>query len=51
MGYTLAFSVPMLGGLLADWTGDVRHAVMVMIGYSVVVLPLAFTLDLRRRER
>jgi len=51
VGYTLAFSVPMLGGLLADWTGDVRHAVLVMIGYSVVVLPLAFTLDLRRKEK
>jgi len=51
VGYTLAFSVPMLGGLLADWTGDVRHAVLVMIGYSLVVLPLAFTLDLRRKEK
>ncbi len=50
VGYTLAFTVPMLGGLLADWTGDVRHAVAVMIGYSLLVLPLAFTLDLKRRS-
>lgn len=49
VGYTLAFSVPMLGGLLADWTGDIRHAVMVMVGYSLLVLPVALTLDLRRR--
>lgn len=50
VGYTLAFSIPMLGGLLADWTGDVRHAVAVMVGYSLLVLPLAFTLDLKRRS-
>lgn len=49
VGYTLAFSVPMLGGLLADWSGDIRHAVMVMVGYSLLVLPVALTLDLRRR--
>ncbi|MFO8142457.1 MAG: MFS transporter [Marinobacter sp.] len=49
VGYTLAFSVPMFGGLLADWTGDIRHAVMVMVGYSLLVLPVALTLDLRRR--
>ena len=34
----MAFSVPMLGGLLADWTGDTRHAVMAM-AYSLLVLP------------
>ncbi|MEX2476086.1 CynX/NimT family MFS transporter [Marinobacter sp.] len=50
VGYTLAFSVPMLGGVLADWTGDVRHALMVMIGYSLLVLPLAFTLDLKKQK-
>lgn len=50
VGYTLAFSVPMLGGVLADWTGDVRHALMVMIAYSLLVLPLAFTLDLKKQK-
>lgn len=49
VGYTLAFSVPMIGGLIADWSGDIRHAIMVMVGYSLLVLPIAFTLDLRRR--
>lgn len=50
VGYTLAFSVPMLGGVLADWTGDVRHALMVMVAYSLLVLPLAFTLDLKKQK-
>ncbi|KXS53739.1 MAG: MFS transporter [Marinobacter sp. T13-3] len=50
VGYTVAFSVPMLGGLLADVTGDTRHAIAVMIGYSLLVLPLAFTLDLKRKK-
>lgn len=50
VGYTLAFSVPMLGGLIADHTGDTRHAAMVMVGYALLVLPLAFTLDLKRKK-
>jgi CP family cyanate transporter-like MFS transporter len=50
VGYTVAFSVPMLGGLLADFTGDTRHAIAVMIGYSLLVLPLAFTLNLKRKK-
>ncbi|MBW4935106.1 MFS transporter [Marinobacter sp. F4206] len=50
VGYTVAFSVPMLGGVLADWTGDARHALMMMIAYALLVLPLAFTLDLERKK-
>ncbi|HET8848502.1 MAG TPA: MFS transporter [Marinobacter sp.] len=50
VGYTLAFSVPMIGGAVADWTGDIRHAVFFMIGYSLLVLPLALTLDLRSQR-
>ncbi|KAA1174499.1 MFS transporter [Marinobacter salinexigens] len=50
IGYTLAFSIPMLGGLLADWTGDTRHAIATIIAYAVLVLPLAFTLDLKRKK-
>ncbi|MBW7471826.1 MFS transporter [Marinobacter sp. M216] len=50
VGYTVAFTVPMLGGVLADWTGDARHALMVMIAYALLVLPLAFTLDLERKK-
>ncbi|WP_092012373.1 MFS transporter [Marinobacter daqiaonensis] len=50
VGYTVAFTIPMAGGLLADLTGDVRHGIAVMIGYSVLVLPLAFTLDLKTQK-
>lgn len=50
VGYTVAFSVPTLGGLLADATGNVQHALWVMIGYGVAVLPLAFSLDLGGRK-
>lgn len=50
VGYTLAFSVPMVGGLLADWSGDARYAIFFIIAYSLLVLPLAFTLDLRRQK-
>lgn len=49
VGYTLAFSVPMVGGLIADWTGNVSHAVVTMVVYSILVLPLIFTLDLTRK--
>lgn len=50
VGYTMAFSVPMLGGVLADRTGDIRHALALMIAYSLLVLPLAFTLDLTKKR-
>lgn len=50
IGYTLAFSIPMLGGLLADWTGDTRHAIATIIAYAILALPLAFTLDLKRKK-
>ncbi|GGY60647.1 MFS transporter [Marinobacter zhanjiangensis] len=47
VGYTLAFTIPMLGGVVSDMTGDVRHSILVMIAYSVLVLPLIRTLDLK----
>ncbi|ADP99550.1 MFS transporter [Marinobacter adhaerens] len=50
VGYTVAFCVPMLGGVVADWTGDARHALMLMITYGLLVLPLAFTLNLERKK-
>lgn len=50
VGYTVAFLVPMVGGLLADWTGDARHALLTMIAYAILVLPLAFTLNLERKK-
>jgi len=48
VGYTMAFAVPMAGGLLSDWTGDIRHAIAVMIAYGVLVSPLAIKLNLQR---
>jgi CP family cyanate transporter-like MFS transporter len=50
VGYTLAFSVPMIGGLLADWGDDARYAVSFIIAYCVLVLPLTFTLNLQRQK-
>ncbi|WP_375183642.1 DMT family transporter, partial [Marinobacter sp.] len=50
VGYTVAFVVPMVGGLLADWTGDARHALLTMIAYAILALPLAFTLNLERKK-
>lgn len=49
VGYSMAFTVPMLGGLLSDWTGDIRHAIAVMIAYGVLVSPLAIKLNLERQ--
>ena len=49
VGYTLAFGVPMLGGLVADASGDIRHAIVAIVIYAVAVLPIALTLDLRRQ--
>ena len=49
VGYTIAFTVPMLGGLLSDWTGDIKHAIAVMIAYGILVSPLAIKLNLQRQ--
>lgn len=49
VGYTVAFSIPMIGGLLADWGNDARYAVMFIIAYGVLAYPLTFTLDLKRQ--
>ncbi|SHK11230.1 MFS transporter, CP family, cyanate transporter [Marinobacter antarcticus] len=49
IGYTMAFAVPMLGGLLSDWTGDVRHAIAVIITYGILISPLAIKLNLQRQ--
>lgn len=50
VGYTLAFTVPMIGGVIADWTGDPRHAVITLVVYGLAVLPVIFTLDLRSQR-
>lgn len=50
IGYTLAFSVPMTGGLLADWGDDARYAVVFILAYCMLVLPLTFTLNLKRHK-
>jgi len=51
VGYTLAFVIPMLGGVLADMTGDARHALMIIIGYSLLVFPLTLTINLEKQTR
>lgn len=50
VGYTLAFSVPMVGGLLADWGDDARYAVAFIIVYCVMAYPLTYTINLRRQR-
>ncbi len=50
VGYTLAFSVPMIGGLLADWGDDARYAVLFIIAYCLLVFPLTFSLNLKRQK-
>lgn len=50
VGYTVAFSVPMIGGLLADWGNDARYAIIFIIAYCALVLPLTFTLNLKRQK-
>ena len=50
VGYTVAFCVPMLGGVVAARSGDTRPALMLMITYGLLVLPLAFTLNLERKK-
>lgn len=50
VGYTLAFSVPMVGGLLADWGDDARYAIGFIVAYCALVFPLTFTLDLKRQK-
>jgi CP family cyanate transporter-like MFS transporter len=49
VGYSIAFAVPMLGGLISDWTGDIRHAIVAMLAYAVLVSPLAIKLNLKRQ--
>jgi len=49
VGYSVAFAIPMLGGLLSDWTGDIRHAIAIMLAYGVLVSPLAIKLNLQRQ--
>ena len=51
VGYTVAFLVPMAGGVVADMTGDIRHSVLIMIAYGLLVMPLIRTLDLTPARR
>jgi CP family cyanate transporter-like MFS transporter len=50
VGYTLAFAVPMIGGLLADWGNDARFAVTFILAYCILVFPLTFTMNLKRQK-
>lgn len=49
IGYVLAFVIPLAGGLIADATGDVRHALWLILIYGVLVLPMAARLPLGRQ--
>ncbi len=49
IGYSIAFAIPMLGGLVSDWSGDIRHAIAAMLAYAVLVSPLAIKLNLERQ--
>ncbi len=49
VGYTLSFAVPMVGGVFADATGDTRLALVTILVFGVLVLPVAWSLDLRRQ--
>lgn len=49
VGYTLSFAVPMLGGVIADATGDTRFALVTIWIFGVLVLPVAWSLNLRRQ--
>ena len=40
----------MIGGLLADWGNDARYAIIFIIAYCALVLPLTFTLNLKRQK-
>lgn len=51
VGYTLAFSVPMIGGLLADWGNDARYAVTFIIAYCALAYPLTYTINLKRHKK
>ncbi|HET7314615.1 CynX/NimT family MFS transporter [Salinisphaera sp.] len=49
IGYSIAFIVPLLGGLLAQATGTPWLAMLPMIVYAAATFPLALTLRLHRR--
>lgn len=40
----------MIGGLLTDWGNDDRYAVIFIIASCVLVLPLTYTLNLKRQK-
>jgi len=44
IGYTLAFVVPLLGGWLADFTGNSLATGWVIVVFAALTLPCAFTL-------
>ena len=46
IGYTLAFFVPLLGGALADLTGNSLAAVGLILGFACVTVPVALRLRL-----
>ncbi|WP_111497174.1 MFS transporter [Marinobacter bohaiensis] len=47
IGYTLSFAVPMLGGVVADFSGAPVVALIVMVVYAALMVPVALKLELR----
>lgn len=46
IGYTLAFFVPLLGGALADVTGNSLAAVWLILAFAAITVPIALRLKL-----
>lgn len=46
IGYTLAFFVPLFGGVLADLTGNSLAAVWLILGFAAITVPIALRLKL-----
>lgn len=46
IGYTVAFFVPLLGGALADATGNSLAAVWLILGFAATTVPIALRLKL-----
>ncbi|WP_018718443.1 CynX/NimT family MFS transporter [Arhodomonas aquaeolei] len=50
LGYAVAFTVPLIGGMIADATGTPPLALAPVTAYALLAAPLALGLDLRSRD-
>lgn len=46
IGYVVSFVMPLLGGILADTSGDAEDILWVLSGYALLTIPLAWRLRL-----